>query len=561
MLKKNLVGLLILIVNLLFAACAKNVTITKAASADKDAEARDRYLRGSITPERAWWDLQHYDLSIEFFPDKRTIKGSNIISFKTISPGKTMQIDLQKPLAITKIIHKNKELKFEREGHANWVYFDKEFNAGTDGCIEVFYEGRPTRAKNPPWSGGISWLRDDLGEHFIATTCQGTGAGIFWPNKDHGYDEPDRGVDIRITVPGHLIAVANGRLKNKSTNSEAGTCTYHWQVVNPINNYCVNVNIGNYVHFSEEYKGEAGLLTLDYWVLKHQLEIAKKHFVEVPRTLEAFEYWFGPYPFYEDGYKLVAVPYSGMEHQSSVTYGNWFRNGYRGRDESHTGIGFKFDFIIVHESGHEWFGNSITCKDSADLWIHESFINYSESLFVEYHFSEKEGQDYAIGTRKNIRNRKPIIAVYNQNREGSGDMYPKGGNMLHTIRHIINDKAKFRAILRGLNKTFRHQTVTTAQIENYISEQAGIDFSKLFDQYLRNTKIPNFTYKVEGKKLVYHFADVIKDFEMPVRIKINSKEMMITPTDAMQTLLFDEAIETVEVDRNFYINVTSAGQD
>ena len=514
---------------------------------------RQEILRGSITPEREWWNLLHYHLAVEFFPDRRTIKGSNTITFKAVKAGSKMQIDLQPPLEIKKILHGSAELKFEREGNVYWVYLEKEMAAGTESKIEVFYEGRPVESRNPPWSGGITWGRDDLGEHFITTTCQGIGASIWWPNKDHGADEPDRGMQISVTVPENLVAVSNGRLKKTDQNTEAKTKTYNWEVTNPINNYGVNVNIGNYVNFSEKYAGLGGNLDLNYWVLAHQKAVAEKQFKEVPRMLKAFEHWFGKYPFYEDGFKLVTVSYAGMEHQSSVTYGNWFRNGYRARDVSGTGVGFKFDFIIVHEAGHEWFGNNISMKDAADMWIHEGFTNYSENLFVEYHFGKKDAEDYVIGSRRNIQNDIPIIGTYNTNREGSGDMYYKSGNMLHTIRQLVNNDEKWLSILRGLNKDFWHQTVTTQQIESYVSQKSGLDLSKIFDQYLRTTKIPLLQYKTDGKNLSFKYDRVVSGFAMPVRVNINGKETMITPTETMQTLDFPEEIKTFEVNRNFYI--------
>ncbi len=514
---------------------------------------RQEMLRGSVTPEREWWDLQHYDLSVQFFPETKTIKGSNVISFKTLKAGNKMQIDLQTPLAMTKITHGNSELKFEREGFVYLVTLEKELPKGIEDAITVYWEGRPTESKNPPWSGGITWGRDDLGEHFITTTCQGIGASIWWANKDHGSDEPDRGMKINITVPENLVAVSNGRLKKVDENKSDKTKTYHWEVTNPINNYGVNANIGNYVNWSEKYKGLGGDLDVNYWTLAHQKDAAMKQFKEVPRMLEAFEHWFGKYPFYEDGYKLIAVSYAGMEHQSSVTYGNYFRNGYRGRDVSFTGIGYKFDFIIVHESGHEWFGNNISMKDAADMWIHEGFTNYSENLFVEYWFGKKDGEDYVIGSRKNIRNESTIIGTYNSNREGSGDMYYKGGNLLHTIRHIINDDEKWRGILQGLNKDFWHQTVTTNQIETYISTKSGIDLSKVFDQYLRTTKIPMLRYKIDGKTVSFNYENVVSGFAMPIRVSVNGKEMVINPTELLQTKDFGEDVKTFEVNRNFYI--------
>ena len=516
---------------------------------------RQETLRGSVTPEREWWDVRHYHLKVEFLPETKRLKGSNTISFKTLKAGNKMQIDLQPPLAITTITHGNSTLKFEREGNVYWVMFDRDLPQGVEDTIEIFYEGVPAASKNPPWVGGITWGRDDLGQHFIVTTCQGIGASIWWPNKDHGSDEPDRGMQISVTVPDNLVAVSNGRLKKTDHDVVAKKKTFHWEVVNPINNYGVNVNIGNYINFSEKYQGKGGVLDINYWVLPHQKEAAMRQFKEVTRMLEAFEHWFGKYPFYEDGYKLVTVSYPGMEHQSSVTYGNWFRNGYLQRDPCACGVGFKFDFIIVHESAHEWFGNNISMKDAADMWIHEGFANYSENLFVEYHFGKKDAEDYVIGTRRSIRNDIPIIGVYGTNRQGSGDMYPKGGNMLHTIRHIINDDAKWLAILRGLNAEFRLQTVTTEQIESYITKNASIDLSKVFDQYLRTTKIPLLKYSINGKSVSFNYGRVVKGFAMPLRVNINGKEAVITPTETRQTLDFPEEIKTFEVNRNFYIEV------
>jgi len=520
---------------------------------------RQETLRGSVTPEREWWDVLHYHLQVEFLPESRRLKGSNTITFKALKPGNKMQIDLQPPLAITRITHgdaklkSQQELKFEREGNVYWVMFEKDIPKGTEDQIEIFYEGVPVVSRNPPWVGGITWGRDDLGDPFIVTTCQGIGASIWWPNKDHGSDEPDRGMQISVTVPENLVAVSNGRLKKTDHDVASKTKTFHWEVLNPINNYGVNVNIGNYINLTDKYQGKGGVLDIEYWVLPHQKEAALRQFKEVPRMLAAFEHWFGKYPFYEDGYKLVTVQYPGMEHQSSVTYGNWFRNGYWARDPCQCGVGLKFDFIIVHESAHEWFGNNISMKDAADMWVHEGFANYAENLFVEYHFGKKDAEDYVVGTRRGIRNDRPIIGTYGSNREGSGDMYPKGGNMLHTIRHIINDDAKWLSILRGLSADFWHQTVTTEQIESYISNKAGTDLSKVFDQYLRTTKIPLLRYSVNGKSVSFYYDRVVKGFAMPLRVSLNGKEIQITPNEVKQTFEFSEEIKTFEVNRNFYI--------
>jgi len=331
-----------------------------------------------------------------------------------------------------------------------------------------------------------------------------------------------------------------------------GTKTYNWYVSNPISNYGVNINIGDYVSFSEVYQGEKGNLDCTYYVLRDNLAKAKEQFKDVPRMLKAFEHWFGPYPFYEDSYKLVEAPYLGMEHQSSVTYGNGFKNGYRGRDLSGTGWGLKFDFIIIHESGHEWFANNITYKDIADMWIHESFTNYSESLFVEYYYGKEAGYSYVRGIRKNIQNDKPIIGNYNVNNEGSSDMYYKGANMLHTLRQIVSDDEKWRTILRGLNITFYHQTVTTKQIEDYLSSEVGLDLNPFFNQYLRDTRIPTLEYYFKDKVLGFRWTNCVSGFDIPLKITINGEEKWLKPltTWKQETIVLENP--KLEIDNNFY---------
>ena len=527
--------------------------LTAHSIAQEPASRSQDELRGSVTAERSWWDLEHYDLTVEIFPETQTLKGSNVISFKTLKSGERMQIDLQPPLNITKVIHGGRDLRFTREGNVYWIQFSSPLAAEVEDRIVVHFEGQPTKSTNPPWSGGLSWKKDSAGKDFIATTCQGIGASIWWPNKDHGYDEPDRGMKIHATVPMSLTAVSNGRLKKVDTDSDRKTKTFHWEVVNPINNYGVNLNIGNYVRWGEVYDGEFGKLDVEYWVLEQDLAKAKAQFTELPRVLEAFEYWFGKYPFYEDSFKLVQVPYLGMEHQSSVTYGNGFANGYRGTDLSGTGVGLKFDFIIVHESAHEWFGNNVSMKDAADMWIHESFANYAECLFVEYFFTRKEAEDYVIGTRRRIRNDRPIIGKYGLNAEGSGDMYYKGGNLLHTLRHVIDNDIKWRRVLRGLNAMFRHRTVTTKEVEDYIATESGVDTRKFFDQYLRTNLIPKLEYRIEDDVLTHRFVDVVEGFSMPVKARINGKLVRIESTDQWQETRHQAKIESFHLDRNFYV--------
>tara|TARA_R110000823_G_scaffold307312_4_gene430273 strand:+ start:41332 stop:43014 length:1683 start_codon:yes stop_codon:yes gene_type:complete len=508
-------------------------------------------LRGSVTPERAWWDLQHYELNVEVFPSEKSIKGTNTVTYTVLENNDMMQIDLQPPMSLDKAVQSRKELKITSNGNAHYIHLQKNQKKGKDYKVTLYFSGKPVEAKNAPWDGGFSWTEDENGNPFIATSNQGIGASIWWPNKDHPYDEPDTGVDIAITAPSNLVAVGNGRLKKTKENDS--TKTWHWKVVNPINNYGVNINIGDYVNFSEEYEGEKGMLDMDYWVLSYNLEKAKEQFKQAPKMMKAFEHWFGPYPFYEDSFKLVETPYLGMEHQSSVTYGNNYKNGYLGRDLSGSGWGLKFDFIIIHEAGHEWFANNITNKDVADMWIHEGFTNYSESLYVDYYFGKEAASEYVIGLRKSIKNDRPIIGTYNVQKEGSSDMYNKGGNILHTLRQLIENDERWRTILRGLNKDFYHQTVTSKQVETYISEKTGIDLSEFWEQYLRTTKIPKVEYKINGSELSFRYTNIVKGFDMPVIAIINGKEKWIYPTNRWHKKQFTEPIKSAAIKKDFYV--------
>jgi aminopeptidase N len=509
-------------------------------------------LRGSITPEREWWDLTYYHLDIKVNPDEQFISGKNTIQYKVLKDESVMQIDLQSPLLITKVTQNNKSLEVKHEGNAHYVTLTETQNIGDVNSLDVYYEGKPQVAKNAPWDGGFSWKKDTNGNHFVATSCQGLGASVWWPNKDHMYDEVDSML-ISVNIPKGLTNISNGRLRSIEEH-EDNTVTSHWFVSNPINNYGVNVNIGDYVHFSEVFDGEKGDLDLDYFVLRDNLEKAKEHFKDTPKMMKAFEYWLGPYPFYEDGFKLVEVPYLGMEHQSSITYGNKYMKGYLGRDLSKTGWGIKFDFIIIHEAGHEWFANNITYKDIADMWIHEGFTAYIESLYLEYHYGKKAGDEYAVGKGKVISNDRPVIGYYNVNKEGSGDMYNKGAYMLHTLRQLIEDDEKWRAILRGLNKTFYHQTVTTKQIEDYLGQESGIDLTEFFNQYLRDIRIPTLEYEIKNNKLKYRYTEIVTDFDMPIKIEVNGTQKWIFPKAKWQTMNIES--DTLEINENFLVYST-----
>lgn len=509
-------------------------------------------LRGSITPERAWWDLTYYDLDIKVTPSKKHITGSNTIYYKVLKPHNVMQVDLQQPLRITKAVQDGRELEIKNDGNAHFIKLTKEQLPGVINHVEVFYEGKPRVAKNAPWDGGVSWKKDKNGNDFIATSCQGLGASVWWPNKDHMYQEVDS-MAIRVNVPNPLMNVSNGRLIKTEPKND-NTTTYHWFVKNPINNYGVNINIGDYVNFSEIYDGEKGPLDMDYYVLRDNLEKAQKQFKDAPRMMQAFEHWFGPYPFYEDSFKLVEVPYLGMEHQSSVTYGNKFKNGYLGSDLSRTGWGMKFDFIIIHESGHEWFANSITNKDIADMWIHESFTAYSENLFLDYHYGTQASNEYVIGTRRKVKNDRPLIGQYDVNNEGSGDMYYKGSNMIHTLRTIVNDDEKWRGILRNMNKVFYHSTVTTQDIESFLSQSIGEDLNSFFDVYLRDIKIPELVLNQHKRKLSYYWKNVPKDFNLPIRIIVDDQSVLLRPSLEPQVIKLPSKNSAIKTDVNYYVS-------
>ena len=401
----------------------------------------------------------------------------------------------------------------------------------------------------------------------MTVACQGLGASVWYPCKDHQSDEPDNGATLNITVVDSLVAVGNGRMKEKVSNND-GTNTWIWEVKNPINNYDIIPYIGKYVNFSDTLMGEKGKLDCNYWVMDYNLEKARKQFGrDVKPMIHCFEYWFGPYPFYEDGYKLVETSHLGMEHQSATAYGNHYVNGYyiggnTGTDLSATGWGMKWDYIIIHESGHEWFGNNITSNDIADMWVHEGFTDYSEPLFVECLYGIKAGDEYTQGLRRNIDNDRPVIGPYGVNKEGSSDMYAKGANMLHTIRQVIDNDEKFRQILRGLNKDFYHKTVDSKQVESYFSQKSGKDLSKIFDQYLRTTKIPELEYQLtrnaaaDGYNVKYKWNNTIDGFAMPVRIVADNKPIWLTPgKDFKTTFIVGSVPSELPVDKNFYINL------
>ena len=520
-------------------------------------------LRGSITPERAWWDVQRYDVSVTPDFNLKAIIGENKMTYRVTKDNHEtrMQIDLQVPLAIdSAILNNGDHLTYSNEGNV-WYLKMPDQKKGNTYSVQLFYSGKVHEATRPPWDGGWIWAKDSLGRPWMTVACQGLGASVWYPCKDHQSDEPDKGASLTMTVPDTLTAVANGRIQFTKNNGD-GTATTKWAVVNPISNYCLIPYIGKYINFFEVYKGETGNLTLNYWVLDYNQAKAKNYMPEqVHKMLTAFEYWFGPYPFYEDGYQLIDASHSGMEHQSAVSYGNGYKFGYRGKDPSGFGWGLKFDFIIIHESGHEWFGNNLTTKDLADMWVHEGFTNYSETLFTEYHFGKKAGNEYNFGIRPGIGNKTTIIPAYNVNAQGSGDMYNKGGKLLHAIRHSMDNDVLFRNILRGLNKDFYHQTVTSKQVEQYISRHAGFNYQKVFNQYLRNLEIPSFEYYFsnDGRTVNYRYQNCIDGFNLPLSLNNEKAKVRIVPSKKWQhkKLKMDEKplFEKEFIAFNYYIKV------
>ncbi|AHG92401.1 Peptidase M1 membrane alanine aminopeptidase (plasmid) [Gemmatirosa kalamazoonensis] len=514
-------------------------------------------LRGSYTsPGRRWWDVTFYDLHVAVDPKDSSIAGHNAITYRvTAAPpaARELQIDLMEPLVVDSMLQDGRPVRFRRDGNAFFATPNVQHRVGDRRTITVWYHGRPQIARNPPWQGGFTWTADSLGRPWIVTTDQGMGASVWWPNKDTQADEPDS-QRVALTVPDPLLDVSNGRLRATRHNDD-GTSTFEWFVTNPINNYAIAVAAGHYAHYSDTYDGLKGKLTLDYWPLDYHVADAHRQFPQSRAMLQCFERWFGPYPWYEDGYKLIEVPNTGMEHQSAVSYGNWYANGYRKRESSGTGLGLTWDFIIVHESAHEWFGNNITAKDNADMWVHESFANYAEGIYTECLHGKDAGARYIVGNRRGIRNDRPIIPAYGVNDQGSGDMYPKGGEMLHTIRQLVDDDARWRDILRGLNRTFWHQTVTGRQIEEYIARQSGLNLTKVFDQYLRTTMVPTLEYRLAGDTLVYRWTNVVPGFDMPVKATLDWPELAwLRPTTAWQrTRVRLPNLSEFRVDPNFYV--------
>ena len=509
-------------------------------------------LRGSNGPGRAWWDAAFYDLHVRVNPADSSIRGWNGITYRVLAPARAMQIDLQVPLQADSILQDGRRLTSRRDGNALFVALRATQRAGETKTITVYYHGQPGHDR--PRTPGFIWAHDSLGSTWLATSDELIGASIWWPLKDYSADEPDS-QRIAITVPDPLIDVSNGRLRS-TTHHPDGSTTYEWFVADPINSYDVAVNAGLYTHYADTLQGESGPLSLDFWPIAYHADTARGQWKQAIPMLQCFEHWFGPYPWYRDGYKLIEQSYLGMEHQSGIAYGNRFLKGYLRRDLSNTGLGLSWDYIVIHESAHEWFDNNISASDPADLWIHEAFATYAEGLYTECQKGKTAGEAYLIGLRRAIQNRYPIIGPYGVGRWYTSDMYMKGANVLNTLRLVLDDDARWREILRGLNHTFWHQTVSSRQVEEYIGRQAGMNLSTFFDQYLRTTKVPELNYKVEGSTLSYRWSNVVPGFDMPIGIQVPGLgSRTVHPSESWQTLSGTAPGALPVVNENYYVTL------
>ena len=486
----------------------------------QEITTRKDSLQGGLRPERTCFDVLHYDLNIKINPEEKSIVGYNKITFKIVEATTAIQLDLFQNMQVDSIVFNSKKLNYKREFNAVFIDFPIILIKGSDAQnLTFYYSGKPIIAKNAPWDGGFVFTKDNQKKTWIGLACQGTGASLWYPCKDSQSDEPDFGATIKVTVPNGLMDVSNGRLTG-SEDLKNGYTRWDWEVKNPINTYSINVSIGDYVHIHENYKG----LDLDYYVLRNNETAARIHFEQVKPMMDCFQSKFGPYPFADDGYKLVETPYLGMEHQSAVAYGNKYLQGYWGTDRSGTGIGLLFDYIIIHESGHEWFGNSITSRDTADMWIHEGFTTYTESVYAECQFGYENGQQYINGCKKNIENLSPIIGPYGVNKEGSTDMYEKGAMMLNTLRHVVNNDDKWWKILLKYSQTYHNKIIDTETVVTFFNTETGMNLTPIFNQYLRHAAIPKLEWRKTKGKLQLRWKTDETKFNMPVDIKIKGKK-------------------------------------
>jgi len=507
-------------------------------------------LQGGLRPERTCFDVQRYDLNITLNPEKKYINGYNDITFKVLETTGRIQLDLFENMTIDSIVFNGTKLKYKRDNDAVFINFTDKLKKGSEQKLRFHYSGTPIVAKNAPWDGGFVFSKDIAGKPWIGVAVQGTGASLWYPVKDHQTDEPDKGASIKVAVPNGLMNVSNGRFMG-SEDLKNGYTRWDWEVKNPINNYTITLNVADYAHIHDNLNG----LDLDYYVLKENEEKAKVHFEEVKPMMDCFQSKFGKYPFSEDGYKLVETPYLGMEHQSAVAYGNKYKKGYLGMDSSFSGVGMLFDYITIHETGHEWFGNSITSKDIADMWIHEGFTTYSETVFVECLYGYDKAMKYINGQRRNVQNDRPVIGVFGVNKEGSGDMYYKGSLLLNTLRHVINDDDKWWKMLLKYSETYKKQIIDTDTVIAFFNKESGMNLTPIFDQYLKYKNIPFLEYELKNNKLEYRWKTDVQNFVMPVSFKINNETVRVNATNEWQSVTVNTAtLKDIEPEKNkFYI--------
>ncbi|MCO6149002.1 M1 family metallopeptidase [Flavobacterium sp. NRK1] len=509
-------------------------------------------LQGGLRPERTSFDVQRYDLNIKVDPDKKFISGYNDITFKVVENTSKIQLDLFENMKIDSIVISNNKVSYKRDNDAVFITFASPLKKGNEEILRFYYSGYPIIAKNAPWDGGFVFTKDSDGKPWIGVAVQGTGASLWYPVKDHQTDEPDRGATIKVAVPNGLMDVSNGRLTG-SEDLKNGYTRWDWEVKNPINNYNITLNIADYVHIHDNLDG----LDLDYYVLRKNEDKARKQFEEVKPMMECFQSKFGKYPFFEDGYKLVETPYLGMEHQSAVAYGNKYKKGYLGGDLSLSGIGLKFDYIIIHETGHEWFGNSITSKDIADMWIHEGFTTYSETVYVECRFGYEKAMQYITGQQYSVINNKPVIGIFGVNKEGSNDMYYKGALMLNTLRHVVNNDDKWWDLILNYALMYKKDIIDTETVISYFNAKTGMDLTPVFNQYLRYENIPKLQVKLNGSELEYRWQTDVAHFVMPVGLIINNKEVRLKATNNWKTLKTEASgLDKVNLDKSkFYVKL------
>jgi aminopeptidase N len=534
---------------LLFAAtCAYTQASFSQRATSQSAFTRADSLRGALRPERTCYDVTFYDLDIKVDPSTHKIEGSNSIYFNVNQDFKRIQLDLFENMAIDAVLWKDEELPYQRDGDAFFVDFPATVKAGSREALKIKYSGVPTEAKRAPWDGGFVWKKDGNGKHWVGVACEGTGASLWWPCKDHLGDEPDS-LRIAVTAPAGLKAVCNGNLRSVR-DIDPQWSRWEWFVSYPINSYNVTVNIADYAHIHDTYTNETGDHDLDYYVLVANEAKAREQFKQVKPMLAVFEQYFGDYPFWKDGYALVETPYLGMEHQGAIAYGNHYRPGYDGYDP----LNLKFDYIVIHESGHEWWGNSVSCSDHAELWIHEGFCTYSEAVYVEALWDRPMAERYLMSQRGNIVNQDAIVGPLdvNFNNWAGSDMYYKGAWMLHTLRNAVNDDALWWKTLRSFAIDFRIKNTNTNEVIAYFNQKLGKDYTWLFDEYLRHAKPPILAYKLKKKgtatEVTCHWIAANADFALPVTAYTKTASVRLPVTTTPQKFKVDVPIDQFKFD-------------